>query len=201
MTHRSADDPIAVHRVRRWFFREGYEYYPDWRKNRGVRRACKRAKETSIEKAEPGLCRVTGRVRVLRHVVCDLLGTEVGAFWGRSMTLFRESVTLRSPLPDAAVRSPIHDTWACGRLAVIDATGVAVVDAHHVSIWRHEGRELMRPPYVLSVSDGAKVTVVGRAERAPAGDVTEFVSARSYRSVPEALVFQGSWRSAVVLLV
>lgn len=195
---RDPDEPPKIHRVRRWFFAEGHEYYPDWRAKRAMRRAHDRTPETTIGTTKPGLCRIRGRARVLRSVTCDALGKEVGGFWARAMIAVR---TFRIYQPADVTKSPIYDTWACGRIAVVDDTGVAIVSGDHVKLFRREGRAFMEPPFALAVTADAEVTVFGHAVRAPEADATMFAAPGSYRSAPEALVFEGTWLRPVVVLV
>lgn len=147
-----------------------------------------------IADAPDGLVRVRGTVRLLR------------------------TVTAPSGEAVAAYRWDVPDTLACGcrercehvldyrriesragRFAVVDSTGVAVVDDDFFVVCRSEpGRD---PGDGLLLQDGDQVEVVGPAHRGDAPDVAPLMMAGYRDRASRALVFDGRAESPVIALV
>src|SRR5687768_7827742 len=81
-----------------------------------------------------------------------------------------------------------EDTQECGRFAVLDATGVAIVDDDCFDLWPAEGDP---HPRGVVLQDGFDVEVVGPARWGQAADVRDLVARTGYREVGKALIFDG----------
>lgn len=103
-----------------------------------------------------------------------------------------------STVAEAGADFPSPAELDCGRFAIVDPTGVAVVDDDCFEIWsRTDGR----PDHLGGrVLHGMMVEVVGKARVEDAPD-TGSIGESGYRESPKALVFDGRPDAPVVVLV
>lgn len=137
---------------------------------------------TPIREAPESLVRVRGRVRVLSAVARpDPKPRDTrrcGAYAWNGLGRFADPSALGG-----------H----CGRLAVVDTTGVAIIDDDCFVIEDH------RVPFSsAAIRDGDLVEVVGVGRRMPAEDLTP-IAVLGYRQARTALVFDGTPRRPIVL--
>ncbi|HJL16482.1 MAG TPA: hypothetical protein RMH99_12545 [Sandaracinaceae bacterium LLY-WYZ-13_1] len=172
--------------VRRWLHRDGARGFQLRRQLRAV------GPPRPIGRSRSGRCRVRGRVKVLEPV--DLDGASCAAWWSRRVEVERRF--------DGLSRSgrPVHifeERQACGRLAVVDETGLAIVDGARAGLWCESTFAVFGPRGgVLRVRDGDLVEVVGHARRAFVPDVGRLAPS-GYRSAGSRLLFD---RAPLVLL-
>jgi len=126
-----------------------------------------------IAAAAGGRARIRGRVKILRP--CE------------------------GPTFSAAFQKEVGEQ-DCGRFAVVDGSGVAIVDDDVFEIWTKRTTEFAPDDAGGVVLDGAEVEVIGRAAVAEAADVATLGEGR-YRESPQALVFDGHPDDPVVLIV
>ena len=131
---------------------------------------------TGIGKTEGGLVRVRGKVKVLRPVHAPKTGEPVAAF-------------------------ETEDEREGGRFAVVDDTGVAIVDDDCFELWTRDPASGAPKACGGRVPDGAMVEVVGTGARRPAPDITGLVSDPHYREAAQALVFDGKPDAPVLVLL
>jgi hypothetical protein len=144
------------------------------RRGRVVEKIGRTKQSAPIARCEGGAVRVRGRVKVLRAVVAPESGAPAAAF-------------------------ETEDEREGGRYAIVDESGVAVVDDDCFELWtRDPGGGPGASGGVLS--DGAVVEILGTARRAPAPDVVGLSIDPHYRAVASALVFEGTPDDPVVLL-
>jgi len=99
-----------------------------------------------------------------------------------------------------ATNKPLRTRWATGRFAVVDGSGVAVIDGAPLDLWRKD-REHPEDG-LLGLSHGDEVRVLGVAEPVEAPDVmTLGRGAAGYRDAPRVLGFAGTDRKPVCVLV
>lgn len=150
------------------------------RQSRSRARAAERLAQvretTSIGKSEGGPVRVRGKVKVLRAVAAPKTGEPVAAF-------------------------ETDDEREGGRFAVIDDTGVAIVDDDCFELWGRDPASGAPKACGGRVADGATVEVVGTATRRPAADISGLVSDPHYREAAQALVFDGKPDAPVLVLI
>jgi len=146
---------------------------------------------------------VRGRVRVSRAVRESPSG-PLGAY----LVIRDDSVTVRLTHTDADG----HETYgfahgggdtveaACGRFAVIDDTGVAVVDDDAFDLW---GTSFIRvgKDRVLTVADGCEVEILGPAHLASEPEVEWQAGETSYRGPRRVLRFEGNAKQRVLIWV
>lgn len=174
---------------------------PNHRYRRRAKEAVQRAALEPIARAADGICRIRGRVRVLRSAPGE--DARVGAAFRRvrsthSYVEVREnrSVTIRV--------TSMTDTAECGRFAVIDESGVAIVDDDAFMVWTLARRVPSERDAALLVEDGDVVEVVGPARRGHDEDAAGLhAPSGAYRDGPpaHALIFDGRPDNRVWILV
>lgn len=145
----------------------------------------------SIAAHDDGVCRVRGRARVLRPAVGE---TEVAAYYRRYL----------EPLQGGANARLVLDAMRCGRFAVVDDTGVAVVDDDALLIWSLVVRLPSDEEGEITFRDGQTVEVIGPARWEEPEDTRELRAAVvGYRGEHRAgaLVFHGSPDAPLLVLV
>ncbi|MBI2898367.1 MAG: hypothetical protein HYY06_32755 [Deltaproteobacteria bacterium] len=123
---------------------------------------------SSIAGAQPGLVRVRGRVKVLAPAPHSGAGTSCAAFQ----------------------TSPSEKE--CGRFAVLDGGGVALVDDDCFEVWRGGDNR-------GEVTEGTEIEVIGGASLAPVPEAALLVTA--YRQDQKVLVFNGTLETPVLLVL
>lgn len=172
--------------VRRWLERDGARGF---RLRRELRRA---GPPSAVGLTRPGRARIRGRVRVLEPV--DLGSTPCAAWWSRRVEVERRF--------DGLSRSgrPVHifeERQDCGRLAIVDETGAAIVAGPRATLWCEDAFALFGPRGgLLRVADGDLVEVVGHARLARTPDARRLGRA-GYREAGSCLLFD---RAPLVLL-
>lgn len=137
--------------------------------------ALRRATEvTAIGKTADGPARVRGKVKVLRPVHAPRTGEPVAAF-------------------------ETDDEREGGRFAIVDETGVAVVDDDCFELWSWDSSG-SPGPCGGQIPDGAMVEAFGQAVRRPTADVVGLATDPHYREAAQALVFEGKPDAPVRLL-
>ncbi len=160
---------------------------------------------TTIAAARDGLCRVRGLAHVLRPA-SGPRGAHVGAFAAQrvsEMDAGLAPVSYRYGGESRLVIVRVELTMRCGRFAVVDDSGVAIVDDDCFFVDYADGQPLEeRGAGVAVVTDGAPVELLGPARWRPASDTKEIALHRGgYRAAPAALVFDGTPRDRVAILV
>ncbi|MCC7536414.1 MAG: hypothetical protein IT379_09380 [Deltaproteobacteria bacterium] len=164
------------------------------------RRAARRALETAgpvtpARDASDGHAHVRGTVRVLRTVTAPS-GEAVAAYrWDVPSTLACGcSATCEHVLDYRRVEA------RCGRLAVVDATGVAVLDDDCFLMCSAD--PTTDRGETLVVRHGDTLEVVGPARRGEAPDARSLAPGAGYRAAShDALLFDGSTDTPVIALV
>ena len=145
------------------------------RRARAVRELAKITGPSPIAKVEDGRVRVRGKVRVLRPVHAPKSGEPVAAY-------------------------ETEDEREGGRFAIVDETGVAIVDDDCFELWSWDGRADRVGRCGGQVRDGDLVEAIGPAVRRPVPDIAGLVADPSYREASQALVFDGTTEAPVLLL-
>ena len=127
---------------------------------------------TPIGKAEDGLVRIRGKVKVLRPVRAPKTGEPVAAY-------------------------ETEDEREGGRFAIVDETGVAVVDDDCFELWSWDGSAPGKSGG--QIIDGSAIEAVGPAARRPAPDIAGLSADPHYREAAQALVFDGRLDTPVLL--
>lgn len=129
---------------------------------------------TPIGKAEDGRVRIRGKVKVLRPVHAPKTGEPVAAY-------------------------ETDDEREGGRFAIVDETGVAVVDDDCFELWSPAPSG---GPGACGgqIADGSMIEAVGSAARRPAPDIAGLSADPHYREAAQALVFEGKPDAPVLLL-
>lgn len=157
--------------------------------------------------AASGRCHVRGRVHVLQPVELEP-ELRAGALLSRRRrgdSAKVEVVRDGRPVMTTVSRTYIEERTACGRFAVIDDTGVAIVDDDAFEVWS------LGPPLgstgdgMLAACDGDEVEILGPAEPGLAPEVRDIpakiVKEAGYRdAAPRALLFDGKARDRVLIL-
>lgn len=130
----------------------------------------------AIGKTESGTVRVRGKVKILRAVHAPRTGEPVAAF-------------------------ETDDEREGGRFAIVDDTGVAIVDDDCFELWARDPATGTLKVGGGRVADGAAIEVLGTAARGPAIDVAGLASDPHYREAAQALLFDGKPGAPVLLLI
>ncbi len=111
-----------------------------------------------------GRCRVAGRV----HVLSPVPGyPKHAAFCARSVSTTAEVRRVRGREKTATVTN-VTDLTKVGRFAIVDGTGVAIVDDPNALVWQGDVEILRRnTPGSIDVKEDTRVEVVGTAEPGP----------------------------------
>ena len=129
---------------------------------------------TPIGKAADGVVRVRGKVKVLRPVHAPKSGEPVAAY-------------------------ETDEDREGGRFAIVDETGVAVIDDDCFELWSYD--QAGNPGACGGqVTDGVTLEAVGTAARRPAPDIAGLAADPHYRESAQALVFEGKPDAPVRLL-
>lgn len=182
----AAASVLGYAEVRRWLQRDGTYGF---RLRRELREA---GPPVPIGLGRPGRLRIRGRVRVLEPV--DLGGVPCAAWWSRRVEVERRF--------DGLSRSgrPVHifeERQDCGRLAVVDETGAAIVAGTQAALWCEDASAVFGPQGgVLRVADGDMVEVVGDARLARIPDARK-INPAGYREAASCPLFD---RAPLVLL-
>ncbi|MBX3274222.1 MAG: hypothetical protein KF729_28405 [Sandaracinaceae bacterium] len=174
---------------------------------RGARAALAAVRATPIAEARDGRARVSGRVSVLSPATDEAADVAAALRRQRSTHTWTEEVSTRGGIRQVTrSETTITETAECGRFAVIDETGVAIVDDDAFRLWSRSGRGLPAArDGVLAARDGARVEIVGPARLGDAPEVTELSGALGpgYRAGPatRALLFDGTPDDPVWILV
>lgn len=172
----------------------------------GARAALASLPARPVAEATGGRCRVRGRVRVLRPAADE--DASVGAAFRRVKTSHSYKVQVydrRGHRDVTRVETVVTETAECGRFAVIDASGVAIVDDDAFRVWSRSGRGL--PAFrdgAFLAREGEEVEIVGPARAGEAEEVRDLAPAGSgYREGPPtaALIFDGTPDDPVWILV
>jgi hypothetical protein len=186
---------IGVGKWRRSHFRELR------RRDRRVRRwQADAGPVRAIADAQPGLCRLRGVARILRGAehypeLGAYLAWSVGAMESRTVDAEgREMRTMTGTFSERA---------GCGRFAITDGSGVAIVDATtDFEIWRMAGGFLeQRFSGALEVRDGSEVEIVAVGRRAPAADDARELANAGYRERGQNLLLESTPDRPVLILV
>lgn len=164
------------------------------RRWRVLHAAARTERPTPLAKAEAGELAVRGRVHVLDGV---RYRDQMWAAW-----VHRDRVTRRctcSPRCTATYK-PLRTRWETGRFAVVDETGVAVIDGAPLDLWRNDREQ--SDEGLIGLSHGDEVRVLGVAAVVEAPDVMALASGvAGYRDTPRVLGFSGTDRKPVCVLV
>lgn len=146
----------------------------------------KRLPLRSIDSIDEGTCRIRGRVSVLRPTLGD---------YGAYRRIHRERALgltdiglLRTITNDRIYEELRH---SCGRLAILDDSGVAIVDDDALRIVGAKGE-------TVALIEGSEVEVAGRAKRSSSIDDRHGLPA-GYREGESVLVFDGDANQPVVV--
>lgn len=184
---------------------------PNAQLRRGALAAVARARVGAIASQDAGVCRIRGRVRVLTAARDE--DPSVGAVHRRVRTKhsYRVEVTETTPRGRSrtymrnVVETAVTDTEECGRFAVIDDTGVAIVDDDAFRVWSLSRRLPSGRDGAFMAREGDVVEVIGPARREVVAEVFDLLppAAGDYRaSAPSpALVFNGTHEDSVWILV
>ncbi|MBW2527058.1 MAG: hypothetical protein JRI23_22950 [Deltaproteobacteria bacterium] len=182
-----------------------------WTAHRGRRRRIERRKRAAgpIQPigSATGQCHVRGRAHVLRPadreppVAAGALLTRQRRGDSANVEVIKDG----RPVMTTVSRHYMEERSACGRFAVIDDTGVAIVDDAAFEIWSLGISFAATDDVTVAVRDGDTVEVIGPAERGPAPDVRDIPGHvpvdEGYRDrAPRALLFDGSAQNRVLIL-
>jgi hypothetical protein len=124
----------------------------------------------------------------------DLGGTPCAAWWSRRVEVERRFDGLSQS------GRPVHifeERQDCGRLAIVDHTGTAIVLGPRATLWCEDAFGIFGPGGgVLRVTEGDLVEVVGQARLARIPDARR-LDAAGYREAASCLLFD---RAPLVLL-
>jgi len=164
------------------------------RRWRVLRAAARTERPVPLAKAKPGEIAVRGRVHVLDGV------RYRGKTW--AAWVHRDRVTRRCTCDPRckATFKPLRTRWATGRFAIVDDTGLAVIDAIPLDLWRHDRGA--QAEGLIGIEHGDEVRVLGAAEAIEAPDVLALSPAPvGYREAPRVLGFTPAKRHRVCVLV
>lgn len=155
-----------------------------------LRRRLARARRAASEAvpiagAGEGFSHVRGRVHVLR-AVNDPEGRPCAAYVRRARIRTGCTCTALCRVRYDALRTE----WRCGRFAVVDDSGVAVVDGARVELWSREAGGPVARDGTLTLHHGDDVHLFGWAAKAEAQDASQFAPA-TYRDRALPLAFDG----------
>jgi hypothetical protein len=151
-----------------------------------MRRAFERAgPESTIAEADDRP-RIRGRVTILQPVAGP--DGDAAAFRARDVHDVEETVRRSGGRPNAVTKRYVTERYRCGRFAVDDGTGWAIVDDEAFELWR-DGGMAFGADDALVVSEGDEVEVTGPAHRK---QIAEYGETAGYRGKEQALVFDGS---------
>ena len=145
------------------------------RRTRAARELGRIDAPSPIAQVEDGLVRVRGKVKVLRAVHAPKSGEPVAAY-------------------------ETEDEREGGRFAIVDETGVAIVDDDCFELWSWDASANRPGRCGGQVCDGALVEAIGPAVRRPVPDIAGLAADPSYREASRALVFDGTTETPVLLL-
>lgn len=190
-----------------------------WLLQPGVKARLHKAGPVTPIKEASGSCHVRGVARLLTPLEHPLLG-KVGAYrlqHDNNVTSHHDAVVM---VDDSAgpvlfgtydqhlgvqsvstFASQIEETSACGRFAVVDETGIAIVDDDAFDVGRvgtpFDSSGVNR---FVAVRDGEPVEIIGPARRGHASDAVPLQHDAGYRDTGEVLLFDGTAEDRVLIL-
>jgi len=166
--------------VKRWLHRDGARTFAMRRRIRAL------GGPAPIGRAQPGLRRVEGRVKILEPAHLD---GPCAAWWARRVEIERRF--------DGLSRSgrPVHvfeERQGCGNLAIVDETGVALVVGSRATLWCESAFASFGPGGgILRLDEGDRVEVVGLARRGESQRASDDAPS-GYRHAAKCLLFDQS---------
>lgn len=172
-------------------------------RTRQLRDALSAIELSPIGDAKAGRARIRGTVHVLRGVHDGLAAVFQRV---RETHKWMVEVVHDDQLVSEEMReTTITDTSECGRFAVVDDTGVAIVDDDAFVIWSLKQKLAAYEGGALALRDGAEVEIIGPATKGVAPEAASLVreSSSSYRSgrSDSALLFDGTPDDRVWIVV